>query len=380
MLFILCPLISLEFSAAQEPEEHPCPQKSCCNTTLMGKLTLVYCRDSSDTYSLSEIAPLLPQVLNNTNTQPLLPKELLESSEIFTLRLLDLNVFGVKFESETVAVRMEGIKSLLEKSLYDLVLIQEAWYNEDYRVLASAFPYATKYGTPGSTLCPPVTRDQAYKLQLFPGDCTGLMLLSRWPITSEEMMVFAKRIPWFHSSDSVPEIVIQRGAIAATIKVSKVVLGEVKEVEVGVVNTHLATWYSQTEAKWSQVREAQAEQVLDFARTLSKKVDLLIVGGDLNSSPASKVYSKFLGEGLTEIELGKSREPRFHTWGHEKNTWTADEDGYRIDYLFYKPQGNRLSNVRTSMFSILDAKTEEGMSLSDHMGVETNLEITFTTR
>ena len=36
-------------------------------------------------------------------------------------------------------------------------------------------------------------------------------------------------------------------------KVSKVVMGEVKEVEVGVVNTHLATWYSDTEAKWSQV-------------------------------------------------------------------------------------------------------------------------------
>ena len=34
---------------------------------------------------------------------------------------------------------------------------------------------------------------------------------------------------------------------------SKLVLGEVKEVEVGVVNTHLATWYSETEAKWSQV-------------------------------------------------------------------------------------------------------------------------------
>ena len=37
-------------------------------------------------------------------------------------------------------------------------------------------------------------------------------------------------------------------------KVSKVVMGEVKEVEVGVVNTHLATWYSDTEARWSQVR------------------------------------------------------------------------------------------------------------------------------
>ena len=37
-------------------------------------------------------------------------------------------------------------------------------------------------------------------------------------------------------------------------KVSKVVMGEVKEVEVGVVNTHLATWYSDTEEMWSQVK------------------------------------------------------------------------------------------------------------------------------
>ena len=129
------------------------------------------------------------------------------------------------------------------------------------------------------------------------------------------------------------------------------------------------------------MREAQAEQLLDLAQTVAKKVDLLIVGGDLNSSPDSKVYSKLLGEGLLDpqIEMENSRKPRFHTWGHEKNTWTSKEDGYRIDYLFYKPLGSRLSNVRTSMFGILDAKTE-GMSLSDHMGVETNLEISFSSR
>ena len=127
------------------------------------------------------------------------------------------------------------------------------------------------------------------------------------------------------------------------------------------------------------MREAQAEQVLDLARAVSRKVDLLVVGGDLNASPDSTVYSKFSGEGLTDtqIELENSRKPRFDTWGHEKNSWTSKEDGYRIDYLFYKPLGNSLSNVRTSMFGILDAKTK-GMSLSDHMGVQANLEITFS--
>ena len=128
------------------------------------------------------------------------------------------------------------------------------------------------------------------------------------------------------------------------------------------------------------MREAQAEQVLELARAVAKKVDLLVVGGDLNSSPASTVYSKFLGEGLkdTQIELKNSENSRFHTWGHEENTWTSDEDGYRIDFLFYKPTGNKFSNVRTSMFRILFAKVQ-GMSLSDHMGVESNLRITFNT-
>ena len=125
-----CPLLSLGF-AVQEPEEHPCPLDSCCNTTLMG-LPLMYCRDTSGSYSLSQLAS--PQVLNIANTRPPpFPKGFLESSEIFTLSMLDLNVFGVRFQSETVAVRMEGIKRLLEESLYDLVLVQEAWYNEDYR-------------------------------------------------------------------------------------------------------------------------------------------------------------------------------------------------------------------------------------------------------
>ena len=95
-------------------------------------LPLLYCRDTSGYNSFSQIAP--PQVLNIENTRPPpFPKELLESSEIFTLRMLDLNVFGVRLESKTVAVRMKGIKHLLENSLYDLVLVQEAWYNEDYR-------------------------------------------------------------------------------------------------------------------------------------------------------------------------------------------------------------------------------------------------------
>ena len=40
-------------------------------------------------------------------------------------------------------------------------------------------------------------------------------------------------------------------------------VGEVKEVEVGIVNTHLATWYSETEAKWSQVMSKTTSDICE---------------------------------------------------------------------------------------------------------------------
>ena len=133
--FICCFTLLPLWFAVQQPEEPPCPADSCCNTTIMG-LPLVYCRDTSGSYSLSKNH--LPQILNVSNTRPPLPTEQLhktfgKSSETFTLRILDLNVLGLRFESETVTTRMDGIKRLLEKGLYDIVLIQEAWYNKDYR-------------------------------------------------------------------------------------------------------------------------------------------------------------------------------------------------------------------------------------------------------
>ena len=128
LLLVVCVLLPLEF-ALQEPG-YLCPLDSCCNTTWDGQ-PLTYCRDHSGSISFPETSP--PQILNIPNTQPVTPKQILQSSGTFTLRLLNLNVWGLKFESETVAVRMEAIKTLLKNSLYDLVLVQEAWYNEDYR-------------------------------------------------------------------------------------------------------------------------------------------------------------------------------------------------------------------------------------------------------
>ena len=83
-------------------------------------------------------------------------------------------------------------------------------------------------------------------------------------------------------------------------QVTQQVAGVARQVTVAVLNSHLNTWYSEdpAEDKWNPVREAQAEHLLAASRESS--ADLVIVGGDLNSSPQSRVYSKMVAAGLTD--------------------------------------------------------------------------------
>ena len=65
----------------------------------------------------------------------------------FDLNILNLNVWGL---ADAKKERMPAIAKMLQNSDYDVVLVQEAWYNVDYLLLAATFPYVTNYGTPGS--------------------------------------------------------------------------------------------------------------------------------------------------------------------------------------------------------------------------------------
>ena len=81
----------------------------------------------------------------------------------------------------------------------------------------------------------------------------------------------------------------------------RLVAGVAREVTVAVLNSHLAGWYSHTEDKWSPVREAQAERLAAASR--ESLADLVIVGGDLNSSPQSPAYRRMVGAGLIDTLL-----------------------------------------------------------------------------
>ena len=81
----------------------------------------------------------------------------------FDLKILNLNVWGLKL-ADRKNERMPKIAKMLLHSDYDAVLVQEAWYNVDYHLLAATFPYVTNYGTPGSDISfPRILKPSAYK-------------------------------------------------------------------------------------------------------------------------------------------------------------------------------------------------------------------------
>jgi endonuclease/exonuclease/phosphatase family metal-dependent hydrolase len=172
------------------------------------------------------------------------------------------------------------------------------------------------------------------------------MILSKHKILNEEYVFFKDRIP------KAQEYFGRRGALAAKIKVTKVVAGAPQFMEITAINTQLATWYSEGESLWSNVREKQADDVIAMVAAHKDESELVVVAGDLNSTPESPVFKKFLRAGLVDTLLdleGKHEDATSSvTWGHANNTWTAREPGARLNYVLFTHAGGKV--VRTSAY------------------------------
>ena len=97
--------------------------------------------------------PSLPPPLLPPNPVAKLERQPQPESRVgsFDLKILNLNVWGMRLADEKNE-RIAAIAKMLQNSDYDAVLVQEAWYNMDYHLLAATFPHVTDYGTPGSDI------------------------------------------------------------------------------------------------------------------------------------------------------------------------------------------------------------------------------------
>ena len=372
IIVILCLAVS-NILSLKKRQGKGCEATQCCKTNIDG-VSAEFC--PTEDKNIFAIMNYPAQVVVPRLGVPGIKyyRDVVEKSNKFTLRVLVMNAWGFNVWAEDKQTRMPAIAAFLKQSNHDIVFIQEVWYHSDFQKLRDTFPYSTFYGSPGSLLCPAVSNDQSFYLQLLPVDCHGMMILSKHKILDNNHIFFQDRIP------ELEERFARRGAFAATLEVEKSVAGVNKSVKICAINTHLATWYSETEELWTRVRESQAEEVMSMVAEHKNKADIVVLAGDLNSTPGSPVYKKLISAGMTDslvnLKGNKSTDTKFATYGHADNTWTAEEHTDRIDYVLYTT--NNKVTARTSAYRTVSAKTEkegEMISLSDHMWVEAFIRI-----
>ena len=107
------------------------------------------------------------------------------------LRVLDLNAWGFQLVSsgyEEYKIRLKALQETLAGSDFDVVLLQEVWYQKDYEFLSSAFPHSASL-----TSDPRVLSGITSKLpgNLTPVGRSGLTILSKFPIEETEFTPYS---------------------------------------------------------------------------------------------------------------------------------------------------------------------------------------------
>lgn len=246
-------------------------------------------------------------------------------------------------------VRIRALREELLHGQYDIVLLQEIWYREDYNIIASSMPYITHYES----------INLGCSSFLVPLGCSGLTILSRYPITEVRLVPFTHRGSFWRFDG---EIFVRKGVGMARIQ------WEGRTVD--VFTTHLVSYNNKDDNRMTRYLQAM-ETISLIARS---DADIAIFGGDMNAQPVNTPHSPYgmMATVMKDALLGKHPDagthPAFATFGNAQNTYTHSSQPERIDYLMYRAQ-NHL-NVKVLEFSmpLFMARTPEGqtVSLSDH--------------
>ena len=99
------------------------------------------------------------------------------------MKVLNLNTWGIHGRNwaPDYDVRYNAIKRMIQRSDYDIILLQEVWFQEIHRRLQGTFPYWTSFDT---------FNPKCSNFFDLPKDCSGLMILSRYTLKNVEFEPF----------------------------------------------------------------------------------------------------------------------------------------------------------------------------------------------
>ena len=206
------------------------------------------------------------------------------------LKVMSLNVWGLpKFlvehargetrEDNFLQQRFEGIGQLVALGDYDIFLIQELWMRKQHDFINSKVP-------PGFSMT--TFRDfNFFKCfgRITPLACSGLAIISRFPLIEVEFNRFHHRGNW--------RTVLTDGEILAVKGLGRVRIEPQKDVFVDAIVSHMAADPDKSHGFTNAFyRKKQTEQLVKMVKDSDAQV--VIAGGDFNFSPDKKEGKNFV--------------------------------------------------------------------------------------
>lgn len=285
-----------------------------------------------------------------------------DEAEEVTIKVMTLNTWGMpgSFGGRDKSVRMEAIGGKIAAGEYDMVLLQELWMRVDHRSIQQQLGpslYMTEFDDLN-----PVDADG----KVSPWGCSGLAIVSRFPIISKKFSKFKKQ--------GCSSMMFVDGEHFSGKGVGEVRVSPAPGIHLDVFVTHLISMVSN-----APLREAQTEQLLSLIN--SSTSDFIILGGDFNISRVRKgeqTYHKIIEEMTDTMEAECWADPNLATYGNNRNTYSKQEEPVVYDYIFYRKNTQVPSMIWTESLEVpflgtVSSNDNSIISISDHEAVSCHI-------
>ena len=134
----------------------------------------------------------------------------------------------------------------------------------------------------------------------------------------------------------------------------------------------------------SNTRENQADELVEVVK--KSPSHFVIMGGDFNAAPTTEgdrtyhTVKEVMTDAFQEIKAALSAwlDPKFATFGNERNTYAGANKPVIYDYIFHKKNTEDAAMIWTSWFhlpflSTVRVSDQSSISLSDHEAVTSHI-------